>query len=70
MLVGRFSQIAAGIRFLLAEVLRVSGTVAIAAGFFLTAGFLTGVGRFTFHNRSSFEYLVVPHRLELWTTQL
>lgn len=47
--IGRLLPLTIGIGLLLAEVLGVCGTVAIAAGLLLTAGFHTGVRRIILH---------------------
>ena len=48
-LIGRSLALTAGIGFLLLEMLGMGGTVAIAAGLFLPAGFHTGIRCFRLH---------------------
>ena len=49
LVIGRLMPLTIGIGLLLLEVLGVGGTVAIAAGLFLSAGFHAGVRCFDFH---------------------
>lgn len=49
LVIGRLMPLTIGIGLLLTEVLGMGGTVAIAAGLFLSAGFHAGVRCFDFH---------------------
>lgn len=49
LVIGRLIPLTIGIGLLLLEVLGVGGTVAITAGFFLSAGFHAGVRCITLH---------------------